>query len=64
MSKNASHKVHKPAELEQRMVEVIDSHAARVALWGLGSREEVKSDTLAGIWRIWQSVSKRSKNLS
>jgi hypothetical protein len=62
-SKNASHKVHKPTELEWHMVKVIDRHATRVARWGLGVREEVRSDILAGIWRIWKLVSHLSMDL-
>jgi len=48
--------LRKPAELEQHMVEVIERHANRVARWGLGSRAQVKSDILAGVWCIWQVV--------
>jgi hypothetical protein len=46
-----------PAQLEQRMVEVIENHAGRVARWGLGSKTDVKSVVLEGMWRIWQNVS-------
>jgi hypothetical protein len=46
-----------PAQLEQHMVEVAENHAVRVSQWGLGSRAEVKSDILFGMWRTWQNVS-------
>lgn len=42
-----------PAQLEEYMIKVIENHAARVARWGLGSKAEVKSGTLAGMWRAW-----------
>ena len=35
----------------------------RVARWGLGSGAEVKSDILAGIWRIWEVVSQLSTDV-
>jgi hypothetical protein len=45
------------AELEQHMIEVIENHAERVARWKLGSKAEVKSNILDGMWRTWQKVS-------
>jgi hypothetical protein len=54
--------VYKPTELEQRMVEVMDSHASNVACLGLGLKAEVKSDILNGMLHIWQAVSQLSMN--
>jgi hypothetical protein len=39
------------------MIENVENHAVRVARWGLGSKGEVKSDILGGMWRAWQNVS-------
>ncbi|KIM77305.1 hypothetical protein PILCRDRAFT_12127 [Piloderma croceum F 1598] len=63
-SKTPNRNVRKPAELEQYVMEVMDSHAMRVNRWGLGSRAEVKSDILAGMWRTWRAVSQLSVNHS
>ena len=46
------------------MVDVIGSHATRVARWRLGSGTEVESDILAGIWRTWEAVSRLSTDVS
>jgi hypothetical protein len=50
--------VHKPAEVERHIVDVMERHAMRIAYWGLGSDTEVKLDILDGIWRTWQAVLK------
>jgi hypothetical protein len=39
------------------MIDAMENHAVRVARWGLGSRAEVKTEILDGMWRTWQDVS-------
>lgn len=65
ISKKPEHQVCKPAELEKYLIDTVtESHAARIARWGLlGSKEEVKSDVLTGILRTWQAVSQLSENM-
>jgi hypothetical protein len=46
-----------PAQLEEHMIEVMENHSVRVARWKLGSRAEVESVILDGMWRTWQNVS-------
>ncbi|KIM72118.1 hypothetical protein PILCRDRAFT_829980 [Piloderma croceum F 1598] len=50
------HKVT-PIQLEQYMIDALENHAKRVARWKLGSKAEVRSDILRGMWCIWQNVS-------